>query len=77
MDNPLLDYLVKELYFAVMIGAGYWGVRRARSARRVRRDAIEKEWAPDARAPRREASSGISRKFLVDPASIVRLGACS
>src|SRR5215216_412212 len=28
----LLDYLVIALYFAVMIGAGYWGLRRARSA---------------------------------------------
>lgn len=27
-----LDYLVIALYFAVMIGAGYWGLRRARSA---------------------------------------------
>ena len=32
MDNLLLDYLVIGLYFAVMIGAGYWGLRRARSA---------------------------------------------
>ena len=32
MDNLLLDYLVIALYFAVMIGAGYWGLRRARSA---------------------------------------------
>ncbi|HSK99901.1 MAG TPA: sodium:solute symporter [Rubrobacteraceae bacterium] len=32
MDNPLLDYLVIAVYFAVMIGAGYWGLRRARSA---------------------------------------------
>ncbi len=32
MDNPLLDYVVIALYFAVMIGAGYWGLRRARSA---------------------------------------------
>jgi len=28
----LLDYLVILLYFAVMIGAGYWGLRRARNA---------------------------------------------
>jgi solute:Na+ symporter, SSS family len=28
----LLDYLVVLLYFAVMIGAGYWGLRRARNA---------------------------------------------
>jgi solute:Na+ symporter, SSS family len=28
----LLDYLVIALYFAVMIVAGYWGLRRARSA---------------------------------------------
>jgi len=28
----LLDYLVMLLYFAVMIGAGYWGLRRARNA---------------------------------------------
>ncbi len=32
MDNQLLDYVVIALYFAVMIGAGYWGLRRARSA---------------------------------------------
>jgi SSS family solute:Na+ symporter len=32
VDNLLLDYLVIALYFAVMIGAGYWGLRRARSA---------------------------------------------
>ncbi len=32
MDNLLLDYLAIALYFAVMIGAGYWGLRRARSA---------------------------------------------
>jgi Na+(H+)/acetate symporter ActP len=32
VDNVLLDYLVIALYFAVMIGAGYWGLRRARSA---------------------------------------------
>jgi SSS family solute:Na+ symporter len=32
MDNQLLDYVVLVLYFAVMIGAGYWGLRRARSA---------------------------------------------
>ncbi len=32
MDNLLLDYLVIALYFAVMIGAGYWGLRRARDA---------------------------------------------
>jgi solute:Na+ symporter, SSS family len=32
MDNQLLDYVVLALYFAVMIGAGYWGLRRARSA---------------------------------------------
>src|ERR687891_1448806 len=32
LDNQLLDYLVIALYFAVMIGAGYWGLRRARSA---------------------------------------------
>ena len=31
MDNAL-DYVVIALYFAVMIGAGYWGLRRARSA---------------------------------------------
>jgi SSS family solute:Na+ symporter len=28
----LLDYVVVLMYFAVMIGAGYWGLRRARSA---------------------------------------------
>jgi solute:Na+ symporter, SSS family len=28
----LLDYLVVLIYFAVMIGAGYWGLRRARNA---------------------------------------------
>jgi solute:Na+ symporter, SSS family len=28
----LLDYLVMLIYFAVIIGAGYWGLRRARSA---------------------------------------------
>jgi solute:Na+ symporter, SSS family len=28
----VLDYLVMLIYFAVMIGAGYWGLRRARSA---------------------------------------------
>jgi solute:Na+ symporter, SSS family len=32
LDNRLLDYVVIALYFAVMIGAGYWGLRRARSA---------------------------------------------
>ncbi len=32
MDNRLLDFVVLALYFAVMIGAGYWGLRRARSA---------------------------------------------
>jgi SSS family solute:Na+ symporter len=32
VDNQLLDYVVIALYFAVMIGAGYWGLRRARSA---------------------------------------------
>jgi solute:Na+ symporter, SSS family len=29
MDNQLLDFVVIALYFAVMIGAGYWGLRRA------------------------------------------------
>jgi solute:Na+ symporter, SSS family len=28
----VLDYVIIALYFAVMIGAGYWGLRRARSA---------------------------------------------
>jgi solute:Na+ symporter, SSS family len=28
----LLDCVVVLMYFAVMIGAGYWGLRRARSA---------------------------------------------
>ena len=28
----LLDYLIMLVYFAVMIGAGYWGLMRARSA---------------------------------------------
>ena len=28
MDR-LLDYIVIGVYFAVMIGAGYWGMRRA------------------------------------------------
>jgi solute:Na+ symporter, SSS family len=32
LDNQLLDFVVLALYFAVMIGAGYWGLRRARSA---------------------------------------------
>jgi solute:Na+ symporter, SSS family len=32
VDNQLLDLVVLALYFAVMIGAGYWGLRRARSA---------------------------------------------
>src|SRR4051794_41493168 len=32
LDNQPLDYVVIALYFAVMIGAGYWGLRRARSA---------------------------------------------
>jgi len=32
VDNQLLDFVVIALYFAVMIGAGYWGLRRARSA---------------------------------------------
>ena len=32
MENQLLDYVVIFLYFAVMIGAGYWGLRRTRSA---------------------------------------------
>jgi SSS family solute:Na+ symporter len=32
LDNQLLDYVVIALYFAIMIGAGYWGLRRARSA---------------------------------------------
>ena len=32
MDNQLLDYVVISLYFAVMIGAGYWSLTRARSA---------------------------------------------
>jgi hypothetical protein len=32
LDNRLLDFVVIALYFAVMIGAGYWGLRRARSA---------------------------------------------
>ncbi len=27
-----LDYLVVGLYLATMVGAGYWGLRRARSA---------------------------------------------
>ena len=31
MGNAL-DYVVLALYFAVMMGAGYWGLRRARSA---------------------------------------------
>jgi len=31
MDR-LLDYVVIGLYFAVMIGAGYWGMRRAKTA---------------------------------------------
>lgn len=29
--SSLIDYLVIVLYFAVMIGAGYVGLRRARS----------------------------------------------
>jgi SSS family solute:Na+ symporter len=32
LDNQLLDFVVLVLYFAVMIGAGYWGLKRARSA---------------------------------------------
>jgi solute:Na+ symporter, SSS family len=32
LDNQLLDIVVLVLYFAVMVGAGYWGLRRARSA---------------------------------------------
>jgi solute:Na+ symporter, SSS family len=32
LDNQLLDSVVISLYFAVMIGAGYWGLRRARNA---------------------------------------------
>jgi Na+/proline symporter len=32
VDSLLLDYLVIALYFALMIGAGYWGLRRARDA---------------------------------------------
>src|ERR671911_701226 len=32
MDSLLLDYVVIALYFAVMVGAGYWGLRRARNA---------------------------------------------
>jgi solute:Na+ symporter, SSS family len=32
VDDQFLDYLIIALYFAVMIGAGYWGLRRARSA---------------------------------------------
>ena len=32
MDIQLLDFVALALYFAVMIGAGYWGLRRARSA---------------------------------------------
>jgi SSS family solute:Na+ symporter len=32
LANRLLDIVVLVLYFAVMIGAGYWGLRRARSA---------------------------------------------
>jgi solute:Na+ symporter, SSS family len=32
LENQLLDYVVIFLYFVVMIGAGYWGLRRARSA---------------------------------------------
>ena len=32
MLGSALDYAVVALYFAVMIGAGYWGLRRARSA---------------------------------------------
>jgi Na+/proline symporter len=32
LDNQLLDFVVMALYFAVMIGAGYWGLRRDRSA---------------------------------------------
>ena len=32
MDDQLLDYVAISPYFAVMIGAGYWGLRRARSA---------------------------------------------
>jgi len=31
VDNQLLDFVVLVLYFAVMIGAGYWGLGRARS----------------------------------------------
>lgn len=30
--DPALDYIVIVIYFAVMIGAGYWGMRRAKSA---------------------------------------------
>jgi SSS family solute:Na+ symporter len=32
LANRLLDIVVLVLYFAVMIGAGYWGLRQARSA---------------------------------------------
>jgi SSS family solute:Na+ symporter len=32
LNNQLLDFVVLVLYFAVMIGAGYWGLRQARSA---------------------------------------------
>ena len=32
LANRLLDIVVLVLYFVVMIGAGYWGLRRARSA---------------------------------------------
>jgi Na+/proline symporter len=32
LDNHLLDYVAISPYFAVMIGAGYLGLRGARSA---------------------------------------------
>jgi SSS family solute:Na+ symporter len=32
LENQLLDFVVLVLYFAVIIGAGYWGLKRARSA---------------------------------------------
>jgi solute:Na+ symporter, SSS family len=32
LDDQLLDYVVISLYFAVMIGAQYWSLTRARSA---------------------------------------------
>jgi hypothetical protein len=62
VDNLLLDYLVIILYFAVMIGAGYWGLRRARSAEDYHSDERMRAWERRLEGPAPHRNDGYTGK---------------